>query len=116
MAKSKVTSAKLAKLASKVMRGYEPTRDEVESLAASVMAQREREVAAKIEAPVVAPVAAEEPAPAPEPVVEPAVDPVIEPIVEPVHPEPSDEVPVVTFPEEATPAPKAGNWFTRLFK
>lgn len=45
--KSKVTSAKLAKLASKVLKGYEPTRDEIEALAGSVMGQREKEIAEK---------------------------------------------------------------------
>ena len=43
MAKSIVTSAKLAKLASKVLKGYEPTREEIVSLAASVLRQREKE-------------------------------------------------------------------------
>lgn len=37
----KQTSAKLAKLASQVLKGYDPTRDEIESLAASVLVQRE---------------------------------------------------------------------------
>lgn len=42
-----VTSAKLAKLASKVLKGHEPTRDEIESLAACVLRQREKEEAEK---------------------------------------------------------------------
>lgn len=81
MAKSKVTSAKLAKLASKTLKGYEPTRDEIEALAASVMSQREKELATKKEE-VVAPVpvadilpVVEEAAPAVEaPVEAPAVE------------------------------------------
>lgn len=65
--KSKVTSAKLAKLASKTLKGYEPTRDEIEALAASVMSQREKELAAKeaeqvVEAPAVEAPAVEAPA------------------------------------------------------
>jgi hypothetical protein len=37
----KQSSEKMTKLASSVLRGYEPTRDEIESLAASVLSQRE---------------------------------------------------------------------------
>jgi hypothetical protein len=60
--KSKVTSAKMAKLASKVLKGYEPTRDEIEGLAACVLTQREKEIVAKKE---VAPVAETAPVEAP---------------------------------------------------
>lgn len=42
-----VTSAKLASLASKVLKGYEPTRDEVLAMAASVLRQRDADKVAK---------------------------------------------------------------------
>jgi hypothetical protein len=45
--KSIVTSAKMAKLASKVLKGYEPTASEINSLAACVLRQREKEEDAK---------------------------------------------------------------------
>lgn len=102
MAKSKVTSAKLAKLASKVLKGYDPTRDEIEALAASVMSQRERDLAAKEaeKAPVV-----EEAAPAE--VVVPAVEVAVEaPAVE--------EAPVAEAAAEEAPAKTS--WWTRVFK
>jgi uncharacterized membrane protein len=49
MAKKIVTSARLAKLASKVLKGYEPTADEINSLAACVLRQREKEIETKDE-------------------------------------------------------------------
>lgn len=49
----KQTSSNLAKLASRVLRGYEPSRDEIESLAASVLSQREGEMTKLVEAELV---------------------------------------------------------------
>lgn len=37
----KQTSAKLAKLAVQILKGYEPNRSEIETLAAAIIAQRE---------------------------------------------------------------------------
>lgn len=99
----KQTSAKLAKLAGQVLKGYEPTREEIVSMAASVLAQRETALAEKKRA-AAKNIAKDEAA------AEAAAAVVVADEVAPVAAEASPEVVA-----EGLPTKPKGSWLSGLF-